>query len=173
MNAQQDEGKKWLDIYAAAVHSNAAGLCSAASLDLFWFAWAFRFLTCPIWFFAGIIFGFWLAFFSSINDIHRKRHHKKKLKRDPNRAKQTDAAFEEIERRLRPSAAAGLFRHRWLWSDRSNCLLRQDPLDLSFWSFFTFWHHGIEEVERQLLWNFMKKSKGKVGQMCHRSCSLA
>ena len=31
-------------------------------------------------------------------------------------------------------------------------LLRQDPpLDLSFWSFSTFLHHGIEEVEKQLL----------------------
>ena len=29
--------------------------------------------------------------------------------------------------------------------------LRQDPLDLSFWSFFTFLHHGIKEVERHLL----------------------
>ena len=25
------------------------------------------------------------------------------------------------------------------------------PLDLSFWSFLTFLHHGIEEVERHLL----------------------
>ena len=31
--------------------------------------------------------------------------------------------------------------------------LRQDPppLNLSFWSFLTFLHHGIEEVERHLL----------------------
>ena len=30
--------------------------------------------------------------------------------------------------------------------------LRQDPpLDLSFWSFLTFLHHGIEDVERHLL----------------------
>ena len=28
------------------------------------------------------------------------------------------------------------------------------PLDLSFWSFLTFLHHGIEEVERHLLWKF-------------------
>ena len=26
-----------------------------------------------------------------------------------------------------------------------------DPLDLSFWSFLTFLHHGMEEVERYLL----------------------
>ena len=32
------------------------------------------------------------------------------------------------------------------------------PLDLSFWSFLTFLHHGIEEVERQLLWKFYKKN---------------
>ena len=25
------------------------------------------------------------------------------------------------------------------------------PLDLSFWSFLTFLHHGIEEIERHLL----------------------
>ena len=29
--------------------------------------------------------------------------------------------------------------------------LRQDPLDLSFWSYLTFLHHGIEKVERHLL----------------------
>ena len=29
-------------------------------------------------------------------------------------------------------------------------VLRQDPLDLSFWSFLTL-HHGIEDVERHLL----------------------
>ena len=54
--------------------------------------------------------------------------------------------------------------------------LRQDPppLDLSFWSFLTFVHHGIAEVERHLLWKFHKKKcKGKVDQMCHRSWSLA
>ena len=34
----------------------------------------------------------------------------------------------------------------------SGILLRQDPLDLSFWSFLTFLHHGIEEIERHLLW---------------------
>ena len=51
--------------------------------------------------------------------------------------------------------------------------LRQDPLDLSFWSFLTFLHHGIEEGERHHLWKFHKKFKGKVGQMCHQSCSLA
>ena len=39
--------------------------------------------------------------------------------------------------------------------------LRQDPLDLSFWSFFTFLHHGIDEVERHLLWKFHKKIQRK------------
>ena len=53
------------------------------------------------------------------------------------------------------------------------CLLRQDPLDLSFWSFLTFLHHSVEKVETHLLWKFYKKFEGKVGQMCHRSCSLA
>ena len=34
----------------------------------------------------------------------------------------------------------------------NNCMqLRQDPLGLSFWSFLTFLHHGIEEIERHLL----------------------
>ena len=41
------------------------------------------------------------------------------------------------------------------------CFLRQDPLDLSFWSFFTFLHHGIEKVERHLLWKFHKKIQRK------------
>ena len=39
--------------------------------------------------------------------------------------------------------------------------LRQDPLDLSFWSFLTFLYHGIEEVERHLLWKFYKKIRKK------------
>ena len=30
-------------------------------------------------------------------------------------------------------------------------VLRQDPLDLGFWSFLTFLHYGIEDVERHLL----------------------
>ena len=45
---------------------------------------------------------------------------------------------------------------------RQSCL-RQDPppLDLSFWSFLTFLHHGIQEVERHLLWKFHKKIRRK------------
>ena len=35
------------------------------------------------------------------------------------------------------------------------------PLDLSFWSFLTFLHHGIEEVERHLLGKFYKKIRRK------------
>ena len=47
------------------------------------------------------------------------------------------------------------------------------PLIWVFGHFLTFLHHGIEEVKRHLLWKFYKKFEGKVGQMCHRSCSLA
>ena len=49
------------------------------------------------------------------------------------------------------------------------------PPWLSFWSFLTFLHHGIEDVVKRRIFceNFVKKFKGKVGQMCHRSCSLA
>ena len=32
----------------------------------------------------------------------------------------------------------------------------------SFWSFLTFLHHGIEKVERHLLWKFHKKLKEKL-----------
>ena len=39
--------------------------------------------------------------------------------------------------------------------------LRQDPLNLSFWSFLTFVHHGIEDVERHLLWSFYKQIQRK------------
>ena len=39
--------------------------------------------------------------------------------------------------------------------------LRQDPLDLSLWSFPTFLHHGIEKVERHLLWKFHEKIQRK------------
>ena len=35
------------------------------------------------------------------------------------------------------------------------------PLDLSFWSFLTFLHYGIEDVERHLLWKFHKKIQSK------------
>ena len=35
-------------------------------------------------------------------------------------------------------------------TDDEDGQLRQDPLDLSFWSFLTFLHHGIEKVERHL-----------------------
>ena len=35
------------------------------------------------------------------------------------------------------------------------------PLYLSFWSFLTFLHHGIEEVERHLLWKFHEKIQRK------------
>ena len=53
------------------------------------------------------------------------------------------------------------------WSDTHKRIyfwklwLRQDPLDLSFWSFLTFLHHGIEEVERHLLWKFHKQIQRK------------
>ena len=40
--------------------------------------------------------------------------------------------------------------------------LRQDPpLDLSFWSFLTFLHHGIEKVEGHLLCKLHKKIRRK------------
>ena len=42
--------------------------------------------------------------------------------------------------------------------------LRQEPpppLDLGFWSFLTFLHHGIKEVERPLLWKFYEKLQTK------------
>ena len=39
--------------------------------------------------------------------------------------------------------------------------IKAGPLDLSFWSFLTFLHHGIEEVERHLLWKFYKKIRRK------------
>ena len=35
------------------------------------------------------------------------------------------------------------------------------PLDLSFWSFLTFLHHGIEKVETHLLWKFHKQIQRK------------
>ena len=38
---------------------------------------------------------------------------------------------------------------------------KRTPLDLSFWSFLTFLHHGIEKVERHLLWKFYKKIRRK------------
>ena len=60
-------------------------------------------------------------------------------------------------------------------SDRSTPALRQDPPGLGFWSFLTFLHRGIEEVERHLLWKFHNKIQRKSWSpmMCHRYCSLA
>ena len=41
------------------------------------------------------------------------------------------------------------------------------PLDLSFWSFLTFLHHGIEEVvERHILWKFPRKNQRKSWSKC-------
>ena len=55
----------------------------------------------------------------------------------------------------------GIGKSPALWT--GNGELRQDPppLDLSFWSFLTFLHHGIEEVERHLLWKFYKQIRRK------------
>ena len=39
--------------------------------------------------------------------------------------------------------------------------IKEDPLDLSFWSFLTFLHRGVEEVERHLLRKFDKKIQRK------------
>ena len=47
------------------------------------------------------------------------------------------------------------------------------PLDLSFWSFLTFLHHDGRSREASSVKILLKKFKGKVGQMCHGSCSLA
>ena len=52
----------------------------------------------------------------------------------------------------------------WCWGRGIGILLlllRQDPLDLSFWSFLTFLHYGIEEVNRHLLWKFHPKIQKK------------
>ena len=55
---------------------------------------------------------------------------------------------------------APTFFSRWQMNDLMKMQLWQDPppLDLSFWSFLTFLHHGIDEVERHLLWKFYKKN---------------
>ena len=41
------------------------------------------------------------------------------------------------------------------------CLKGRTPLDLSFWSFLTFLTHGIEKIERHLLWKLHKKIQRK------------
>ena len=38
-----------------------------------------------------------------------------------------------------------------LWCSQDEVFYGRTPLDLSFWSFLTFLHHGIEKVERHLL----------------------
>ena len=52
-------------------------------------------------------------------------------------------------------------RHSKVRNRNSSGKLRQDPLDLSFWSFLTFLHHGIEKVETHLLWKFHKTIQRK------------
>ena len=42
-------------------------------------------------------------------------------------------------------------RHTHAHTKSSLGMLRQDPLDLSFWSFLTFVHHGIENEKTHLL----------------------
>ena len=41
----------------------------------------------------------------------------------------------------------------------SRCSFKTGPLDLSFWSFLTFFHRGI--IKRHLLWKFHKKIQRK------------
>ena len=46
------------------------------------------------------------------------------------------------------------------WEGRNACaiiLFGRTPSWFEFWSFLTFLHHGIEKVERHLLWKFHKK----------------
>ena len=50
--------------------------------------------------------------------------------------------------------------------------LRQDPLDLSVWSFLTFLNPGIEEVERHFLWNFYKKNSKEKLVKCATEVAL-
>ena len=40
-------------------------------------------------------------------------------------------------------------------------LFKAGPLDVSFWSLYTFLHHGIKDVERHLLWKVYKKIRRK------------
>ena len=47
------------------------------------------------------------------------------------------------------------------WRCFFKCHIKAGPLDLSFWSFLTFLHHGIEEIERNLLWKFYKQIRRK------------
>ena len=66
----------------------------------------------------------------------------------------------------------GTFRGKWAleWVFKTSNFFRlavyffkAGPLDLSFWSFLTFLHHGIEKIQRHLLWRFRKKkSKEKL-----------
>ena len=51
----------------------------------------------------------------------------------------------------------------WLhhWSQNEVKAGPPPPLDLSFWSCSTFLHHGMEKVERHLLWKFHKKIQRK------------
>ena len=49
-----------------------------------------------------------------------------------------------------PNLLAGLAHAYTNWQPQMNLRCRT-PLDLGFWSFLTFLHRGIEEVERHLL----------------------
>ena len=53
------------------------------------------------------------------------------------------------------------FFSHFVWTSWHSRFKAGPLLDLSFWSFLTFLHHGIEEVERHLLWNFYKNIRRK------------
>ena len=65
--------------------------------------------------------------------------------------------FTVLYRKMGQNVMRACFQHNFT----SKANLRQDPLDLSFWSFLTFLRHGIEEVERHLLWKFYKQIRRK------------
>ena len=48
-----------------------------------------------------------------------------------------------------------------MFKNQNDGAIRQDPLDLSFWSFLTFLHHDIEDVEASSVNNFVKKIQRK------------
>ena len=81
---------------------------------------------------------------------------------DSNRERnRTNADLEDKIRERRWPNVWPLGLHQWNKIRGAPLNLRQDPLDLSFWSFSTFLHYGIEEVERHLLWKFYKKNRRK------------
>ena len=100
-----------------------------------------------------LVLAWWCTFVRVTKVVARSGHRKKNYKHSHKKAEIKMKVFFSVFR---------FFFHRYSpFSSIFLSKLRQDPLDLSFWSFLTFLHHDIENVLTHLLWEFHKKIQRK------------